>query len=306
MKLPKEFIAKITGAFGEAGTKWLSELEGKMNFYAAKWRLDLGGPAGNLTYNYVAKAVDENGQPVVLKLGVPGKEFQNEISALQLYNGEGCAKMLKEDGENGAMLLEQLVPGKNLSEIEDEKEVTRQFISVWKAIRRPIPADIGLPSIMDWGEGFNRYLERCSEEAGPLPKPLVTRAMEYLQELNQPSKMELLHGDLHHENILYSEERGWLAIDPKGVVGNPYFDLISFLFNHLHEKPNPNALLSKRVGWICEGLSLKKENLLKAGIVMAALSTIWSIEDHSEWENTYHCVQWFDEILQGSGEFNPS
>ncbi|CEG27052.1 aminoglycoside phosphotransferase family protein [Bacillus sp. B-jedd] len=302
MELPKEFIAKITGAFGEAGTQWLSGLEGKLNFYAAKWNLELGGPAGNLTYNYVAKAVDDSGRQVVLKLGVPGKEFQNEITALQLYSGDGCAMLLKEDGENGAMLLEQLVPGKNLSEIEDEEQVTKQFTSVWKSIRRPVPETSVLPSIKDWGEGFDRYLETYAEKSGPLPPSLVMRAKEFLAELNEPAKMELLHGDLHHENILYSQERGWLAIDPKGVVGNPYFDLISFLFNHLHEKPDSQRLLSKRVNWICESLSLQKNNLLKAGIVMAVLSIIWSIEDHSEWEPTYRCVEWFEELLQESGK----
>ncbi|RHW38105.1 aminoglycoside/hydroxyurea antibiotic resistance kinase [Neobacillus notoginsengisoli] len=298
MLLPKEFLAKVAGAFGEAGGTWLERLPEKIEEYADKWKLEIEGPAGNLSYNYVAKARDENGRPVILKLGVPHHEFINEIRAIKMYNGEGCARLLKEDGENGAMLLEQLIPGRNLAEIEDEKEVVRQYLNVWKAIRRPLPAGHRFPAMRDWSLALVRYLDTYPNGDGPIGHADIRKAMGYFQELNDPEQDELLHGDLHHENILNSETRGWLAIDPKGVAGNPTFDLISFLFNHLHGKPDPRGLLLQRIEWLCKGLSLNKEKLLKAGFAMSTLSACWSIEDNSDWEETYRCGKWFEEILQ--------
>jgi streptomycin 6-kinase len=44
----------------------------------------------------------------------------------------------------------------------------------------------------------------------------------------------LLHGDLHHFNILSARRQPWLAIDPKGVAGEPAYEPGALLRN-----PNP-------------------------------------------------------------------
>ena len=31
----------------------------------------------------------------------------------------------------------------------------------------------------------------------------------------------MLHGDLHHDNVLTADREPWLAIDPHGVLGDP-------------------------------------------------------------------------------------
>jgi streptomycin 6-kinase len=41
--------------------------------------------------------------------------------------------------------------------------------------------------------------------------------------LAEPVPPGALHGDLHHENVL-SSPRGWLAIDPKGIWGDPAYE----------------------------------------------------------------------------------
>ncbi|PJN92929.1 3'-kinase, partial [Amaricoccus sp. HAR-UPW-R2A-40] len=41
----------------------------------------------------------------------------------------------------------------------------------------------------------------------------------------------VLHGDLHHENIRHHPERGWLAIDPKGLYGDRAYDAANALCN---------------------------------------------------------------------------
>lgn len=299
MNIPEWFQKRMVDVFGEAGKVWLTKLDSTIHFCEKEWKLQIEGPVSNLSYNYVLHAKESNGTPVMLKLGVPSFDFSNEIKTLNVYGGKGCARLLKADAERGAMLLEKLVPGTMLSEEKDEKAAVQTFTEVWKAIRRPVPPECKNPTILDWSSGLDRYKNKDKDGAGPIGLSNIELAQSYFQELSETTEgMELLHGDLHHENILYDDKKGWLAIDPKGVVGDRYFDLISFMTNHLLTKENPKELLLQRVEWITEELSFNRERLLKAGVAMGILSTCWSIEDHDpEWEQAYACAKWFMELL---------
>ncbi|MGM0836995.1 MAG: aminoglycoside phosphotransferase family protein [Bacillota bacterium] len=299
MNIPEWFQKKMVDVFGEAGKIWLTNVESTMRFCEKEWKLQIEGPVSNLSYNYVLHAKDANGTPVMLKLGVPSFDFSNEIRTLKVYGGKGCARLLEADEERGAMLLEKLVPGTMLSVEKDEKAAVLQFIEVWKAIRRPVPAECKSPTILDWASGLVRYNNMHKSGDGPIEGSYIEMAQTYFQELSETSDgVELLHGDLHHENILYDDKKGWLAIDPKGVVGDPYFDLISYMGNHLLTKENPKMLLEQRVAWITEALSLDRERLLKAGVAMGILSACWAIEDQEPgWEQAYTCAKWFKEIM---------
>ncbi|WP_316568766.1 aminoglycoside phosphotransferase family protein [Neobacillus sp. YIM B06451] len=298
LDLPEDFIRKITGAFGEAGEKWLAGLEGQIRHYSEKWNLVIEGPVPNLSYNYVTKAKDIKGTPVILKLGVANGEFKNEVRAVKAYKGNSFVKLLVEDAENGAMLLERLLPGHNLSTLEDEEQVTREYINVWRKIRTPIPAGVNFPSVKDWASGLDRYKAMFPEGGEPIPFEAVDTAASFFKELAGLGEEQLLHGDLHHENILYAEGRGWVAIDPKGVIGHPYFDIISFLVNYVNEKPNPKELLKLRIDLICNEVSMDRKLLLKAAVSLSTLYACWGIEDKTDWKDTYQCMIWFKELLE--------
>ncbi|WP_409276074.1 aminoglycoside phosphotransferase family protein [Neobacillus sp. SCS-31] len=299
LDLPGDFIRKITGAFGEAGKKWLEGLEGQIRHYAEKWNLAIEAPVPNLSYNYVTKVKDINGTPVILKLGVANGEFKNEVRAVKAYNGNSFVQLLAEDSENGAMLLERILPGGNLSTLEDEERVTREYINVWRKIRTPIPLGGDFPSIKDWASGLDRYKEMfLDDEEPPIPFEAIDTAAAFFKELAQLGEEQLLHGDLHHENILYAEGRGWVAIDPKGVIGHPYFDIISFLVNYVNEKPDPNGLLKLRIDLICNEVSMDRQLLLKAAVSLSTLYACWGIEDKTDWKDTYQCMIWFRELFE--------
>ncbi|WP_430789768.1 aminoglycoside phosphotransferase family protein [Virgibacillus flavescens] len=298
MQIPSSFRAKIIGAFGDQGVEWLGTLEKTVQRYLKEWNLRLIAPVSNLSYNYVVQVKDREETLYILKLGVPGNDFQNEVKTIQLYDGEGCARLIKADAEQGAMLLELLMPGQMLSEVEDESLVLQHYIKVWKAIRRPLPKDCSVPMIADWSAALDRYQQKFKDDDGPVAVDRIKMARDFFAELIATSEPELLHGDLHHENILYSNQHGWMAIDPKGVGGDRYFDLISFLFNHLLDKENPKALLAYRIEFFCEELELDCVRLLKAAIAMSTLSVCWSIDDEDpEWNQTFQCTEWLVEML---------
>lgn len=296
MNIPEEFQEKIINAFGSEGKAWLESLPQTVETYLQKWELTSEGPVDNLSYNYVLKVTDLKGTPFIIKLGVPNFDTRNEMVTLEAYNGEGCAKLLKADPENGVMLLERLVPGRMLSAESDEMVVLENFIKVWKVIRRPVPEGNSTPSLTHWFEGLTRYRNAGD---GPISLEHVELAEEFFQQVMETSEgSQLLHGDLHHENILFSEQKGWMAIDPKGVVGDPYFDVTSFLINQLDSKEDPRSILKLRVDTISEQLGLDRQRLLKSAIALGTLYACWGVEDLADWETTYQCVKWFIEFLE--------
>ncbi|WP_337019221.1 aminoglycoside phosphotransferase family protein [Oceanobacillus massiliensis] len=290
---------KIKNTFGHEGALWLTNLQELLESVLHKWQMTMIGPVKNLSYNYVAKVADSNGKPYILKIGVLRNEFENELQTLQAYAGKGCAALIKQDAANRAMLLEHVIPGKMLSEIEDETVVMEHYLNVWKEIRRPLEEN-GTPAIADWFQGLKKYRHNFPNGDGPISNKSIDLAEECFDYVMDTSiGDELLHGDLHHENILFSKEKGWLAIDPKGIIGDRYFDLVSFLINQLHSKAYPKERLKLRVDTICEQLKLDRNRLLKAAIAIGTLSACWSIEGNdSNWENTYRCVGWFADFLQ--------
>lgn len=297
MKYPNEFVQKVTGAFGNVGKEWLSELDSIVQTYLEKWNLQSVGPVENLSYNYVLKVKGEYGNRAILKLGVPNYDFKNEIRTLQTYDGEGCVQLLKTDSTDGVMLLEHLLPGTMLAGVE-ERLAIKHFVKVWTDIRRKVEKNANHPTVEDWMQAFDRYLEVYPMNEGPISTENIQLAKNYAHEITNTSEgIELLHGDLHHENILFSDEYGWIAIDPKGVIGDPYFDFVSFLTNQLIDTFNPKQLLKQRVSLLSEEMQLDNDRLLKAAVAMSMLYACWGLEDNDPyWENSFRCAKWFEEL----------
>jgi streptomycin 6-kinase len=91
----------------------------------------------------------------------------------------------------------------------------------------------------------------------------------------------LLHGDLQHYNVLFDNERGWVAIDPKGVVGELEYEVGAMLRNPV-EQPEffANAGTIKRRLEILTGLlPLNYTRALRWSYAQAVLSAIWDVED---------------------------
>lgn len=292
MNIPTDFYKKITFAFGKAGEQWLLSLPTLVEKYAQKWLLHIEGPVEKLSYHYVVKVRDDRERPLILKLGIPGKDVTREIYTTQLYNGERFAKLEAFNEADGVLLLERLEPGMMLSEVKDEETAILHYIDVWKAIRRP--GMQSFPSIYQWFAVLDEYAAAHPQKDGPISSTLLEQAALYAKEIQTTSAGdELLHGDLHHYNILYDQERGWCGIDPKGVVGDMYFDFVPILFNELYSLSD----LKRRVERICSLLEIDKKRLLKASLALLTLQTRWALEDKGNWREMLTVIQWLDDLL---------
>lgn len=290
MTFPTAFAQTILGMYQEEGAAWLQKLPTLLADCAHRWAITIEPPFV-LSYNYAAPARRADGSAVVLKVGYPSQELCNEIDALQLYAGDGMVHLLDFDRDQGVLLLERLQPGDMLSTLADDEEATVIATTVMRKLWRPAPATHSFPTVAEWAEGLQEHRARFAGGVGPLPKRLFAEAEAQFRDLlaaHEPAM--LLHGDLHHFNILRAERQPWLAIDPKGLVGDPAYEVGAFLYNPwsaFGSRPDVDRLLERRVALLSEQLGFDRARIRGWGIAQAVLSACWTIEGNGQgWDYT--------------------
>jgi streptomycin 6-kinase len=324
MELPVAFLSTIRNTFGQDGERFLATLPESISEACARWNLTNVRPVPTLSYNFVAFAKSPSpiggptgvlregarseGSEVVLKMGVPNREFKSEMAALRLFNGEGACRLIEYDEEKYWMVLERLKPGVILATLEDDEEATQIAAEVMQKIWRPLESASvavalwrhwlaengkqvsGLQSFIrlsDWFDGLKRLRTRFNGGTGPLNERLVDRVERSVKDFfAENHKPVLLHGDFHHFNIL-SSMRGWLIIDPKGVIGPACYEVGPLLINpwgDLLGKKDYRRMTRRRIEVLHERLGFERERIREWGLAHAVLSAWWGIEDNTGWE----------------------
>ena len=287
--IPAAFARTQVEVHGDIGVAWLARLPATLAACAQRWELAIEPPFPHLSYHYAAPAVRADGTPVVVKACAPTGEFALEAATLRAYDGRGAARLLASDAAREVLLLERLQPGTLLLDLADDEAATASAAGVMRALWCPVPQGHPFPAVADWGRGFARLRRRYGGGTGPFPTALVERAERLYADLGASAAPPvLLHGDLHHYNILDAGPRGWLAIDPKGIVGEPAYEVGAFLRNRLPGPlPNPEAgdILARRIAIFAAVLGLDGARIRAWGLAQAVLSAWWSMEDHGHgWE----------------------
>jgi streptomycin 6-kinase len=289
LRLPKDFTRAIIDVFGEDGTEWLANLPALLDDCAQRWNLTFEPHFTPLNYNYVAPVILADGHHAVLKAGVPNEERQQEEDALRFFGGHRIVEILRADTDRGVMLIERLHPGRPLTDVADDDEATSIAAQVMSALWRPLLADHQFPTVGDWGKGFAQLRATFDGATGPFTARLVEQAERLFDDLLASSApLVLLHGDLHHQNILSAERAPWLARDPKGVAGEPAYEVGSLMRNPAPEvfsRPRPEQLLLRRATLLAEALGFERQRILAWSMAQAVLSAWWSYKMHgSGWE----------------------
>lgn len=296
--IPTNFRSKMHTMYGESGGAWISYVEGLMESLKDRFQLTYGDPF-SLSYNFVVPARIERRRDAVLKIGYPNNDFSNEFHALQDFQGRGMVEVLDFNMEEGWILLNRLSPGSSLHSVEDEEEVLQVFSHVAHRLWHKPVSHHSYPTVQSWSKGIERLRERFNGGSGPIPEDLVFKAEKLFPELLSTSPdLFLLHGDLHHGNILYSESSGWTAIDPKGLIGEREYDCIQFMLNEWKKWDVPLELLQYRTQTIASLLSLSYERLIQYGLCHSVLSACWSVEDGMDaWKTGVAVARLFEELV---------
>ena len=187
-----------------------------------------------------------------------------------------------------------------MSELEDEEQATHIAADVMSQLWQPAPETTeNLIQLKDWFGGFQHLRKRFDGKTGPLPEKLVEIAESLSKDLLAENKDEtLLHGDFHHYNVLESA-RGWLAIDPKGVIGPKGYEVGPLLINPVDRflnGSNPRIQTEKRIAILSARLGMERERIRDWGICHAVLSAWWSVEDGDDWEYGIRCAEIFQQV----------
>jgi streptomycin 6-kinase len=247
--------------------------------YLKNWRLSqpqlLATTATSSVY-----LVTRGGDKAVLKLlsdlGV--KDESNGARALEYFGGSGAVRLLAQD--TGAHLLEY-ADGDDLKTLvrrggdAGAAGIIGEVLNVLHAAKGPVPELIPLKI-------WFRSLFRAAAQPGA--DALYVRAAttaERLLALNEAPRV--LHGDIHHENIRHSD-RGWLALDPKGLYGPRLYDAANTLCNPsgMEEISENEARLLNVAGILAEKLGTPRPRLLAWVFAYAGLSASWGIEDKQD------------------------
>jgi streptomycin 6-kinase len=284
--LTPRFIESITAAHGPTGEMWLAQLPELIADCERRWDITVG-PPWRLYFTYVAPAVRSDGAEFVLKLGVPNPEITAGIAALRLYDGHGAARVIAGEPEAGILLIERLQPGTTLADEGLTDEAATVIIAErGHALWRPLPESHPFPDLDRWTRSLRTWRDVHGGGTGPLPANLIDRANAILADLlSSQGAPVLLHGDLHHFNVLRAEREPWLVIDPKGVAGEPAYEIGPMMLNELPDLADAQAVrraLDRRLE-LCAGLwRLDRDRLAAWTFVEAVLSACWSLEDGGE------------------------
>jgi streptomycin 6-kinase len=193
-------------------------MEQRAREVAAGWGLELGPPFALSRYSFVAPA----GADAVLKITWDeDDESDHEADALDLWAGDGAVRLIRRDTARRALLAERAVPGSDISELPDD-EATAAAVDLGSRLWMTAAAPFR------WiGDHVPRWLDNAGRDGAALV-PLAKQLYATLE----PGRDTLVHGDFHHHNILRHGER-YVAIDAKAMLGEPEFDVPSFLWNPL-------------------------------------------------------------------------
>jgi streptomycin 6-kinase len=294
--LPGTFIQNIRLSFGEEGQRWLERLPDLLELAARRWELVLGAPF-LLSYNYVCAATQKDGREAVLKIGIPNPELTSEINTLRLYDGQGACRLLEADAGLGMLLLERLQPGTMLVSLKDDDQATAIAADVMKMIHRPAPSLEGFISLRGWFDELKKLRPRFNGGTGPFPEKSFATAEGLIGKLFAEARPQvLLHGDFHHFNILLSG-RGWLVIDPKGVIGPAEYEVGPLLMNPYNVTLQESAAIrrtERRIAILSERLGFERERLRSWAICHSVLSSFWDLaEDGTGGEFARACTEIF-------------
>ena len=300
MHLPSHFIEKVRRFFGDRGREWLPRLPGLVTRCRDKWELREGVMCPTMSMNYIEFTTTAAGEPVALKIGVPHSELFTEMEALRLYDGRGAARLVDTDGELGAILMQHLQPGTMLWQLGNNRRETRIAASIIRELPVSAPPTHNMPVFSQWVERAFRLTRTEWDPEELMPRDLIDRAEKSFKEIEQNSTGDVvLHGDLHHENILLDDQSGWTAIDPKGVIGPHCLEAGRFLQNRL-PIDGWEEIVRERVPIISTELGYSVATLAASGLVDCVLSHCWGFEEDgisTEWHRGIKLARLFCKIL---------
>jgi streptomycin 6-kinase len=264
--------------------------------YCDKWSLQSPVPIASTFTSQIYKVSFQGSTAVLKVLNEKGKEFEARGAlVLRCFNGNGSVRLLNSD--EGAHLLEYL-DGRQLKSLVDQGEDAAATEIISDVVKRlhsysgPIPADL-----ISMERNFRSLFLKVKAESADSIYIKGARVAEDL--ISTEQEVRVLHGDIHHENILECSRRGWLVIDPQCLAGERTYDLANVFYNpngYTDLTASPDTI-ERRCDTFSKRLGLDRQRTLKFAFAYGCLSAAWCIEDGQSPEDTLRIARSIYEVI---------
>lgn len=247
-------------------------MDDQLKYYKQRWNLsDDGNPF--TTHSSLLQPVLYNGIHCFLKIAL-GDEERRGNGLMAWYNSDAAAPVLQYDGV--ALLMERAIGELSLIKMakggrdDEASRIVCSVVAKLHAYKTPYPDDLvplntWFKSLEPAAARHGGVFVRCSQIANNL--------------LDDPMGKVVLHGDIHHGNILDFGEKGWLAIDPKGLLGERGFDYANLFCNPDNTTTTAPGRLTRQVDIVSKEAGLEPKRLTQWIAAWAGLSASWAVEN---------------------------
>ena len=258
---------------------WLASLPETVEQLCARWRIELDPVIPDTHMTLVLLGHSARLGPVVIKSSPLADEFRAEATALGLAASSNVARQYDVDFDRSIMVIERIVPGTQLKEVAmSDDDATRLAARTVATMWRPVPDPSGLVPLRHW----MRALFDWSPRENWVATDLIAGAQALANELlDRSTRTRLLHGDFQHQNLLRRESGDWAIIDPKGLYGDPGFEVAAWMYNPSGVVEHDDYLdVVRRRLEICSAIwGIDPRDLVAWAYVGAVLSVCWYPED---------------------------
>jgi streptomycin 6-kinase len=251
-------------ARGPEWERWVDGLPIVVRGHLAQWELRPDGPAAPGSRSVVLPVRTSDLAPAVMKVGFPDEESEHEHLVLRRWGGDGAVRLLRADPRHRVVVLERLIP-RSLA-VLTEPDACEVVAGLYRRIH--VPALPQLRSLTSHVEQWILELEGLPRSA-PIPRRLVEQAIALGGDLvaGPADTGSVLHGDLHHGNVLAAEREPWLVIAPKPVNGDPHFELAPMLWHRWDDL----------AGYVRDGIRVRFHALVDAASLDEERARAWVI-----------------------------
>jgi len=277
----KDEVQSIVSGFGHS---FYDKLLPYLTYYAEEWSLTSYKFIPSYSANIVFLCHSQQFGEAVLKIArASGIEYKTELEALRQFNHKAVCRLLAYDTDRAVMLLQQVQPGQSLREIASLEQRLAIFCSVYRNLHTSLEPEHKFSAYLDWVDRITKYMSR-QEQAQELYAHMKG-AQRLCAEVSAayPRRM-LLHGDLHHDNILLGSDGQYVVIDPKGVIGDAVFDIPRFILNEFDDNLN-SALrdtIISIINYLERELNIPQSIIRKLLYIETTMGACWYVEDGAD------------------------
>lgn len=276
MKLDPKFVVNIKNSNQVNRETWLNELPERIHRLAKKWNFTFLEIGKNLSYNFIA-LVKYQDEIAILKISPVANRITKEVTWYQLFSDSYVPKIFEQDVNEFAVLMEKIEPGISLKNLvkQDDEAATKIICQCIRHLQEKKHHSTLFKHIAEFENEYHLL-------DGKISPAQLSKAKSLFYDLTSDRQNDVvLHGDLHHDNILSSDSH-WKIIDPHAYIGDPVFEIGPMIFNPLDAFPNNKSLkeiIELRMNILKNELPFDSQRIKAWAFCRTILAAAWFYED---------------------------